>query len=83
MTHAQIAVIAIILVAIVATAIVLVLRNRTKRLQSQFGPEYNRAVEETGSRFKAEAELTGLEKRVKRYSLRPLTSADRDRFQQS
>jgi hypothetical protein len=83
MTHAQIAVISIVVVAIVATAIVLVLRSRTKRLQAQFGPEYTRAVEETGSRYKAEAELAGLEKRVKRYSLQPLTSADRDRFQQS
>jgi hypothetical protein len=83
MTTTQIAVIVIVVVALIAVAVVLFLRNRTKRLRSQFGPEYNRAVEETGSTHKAEAELERREKRVRRYPLRPLSSADRDRFQQS
>jgi hypothetical protein len=58
-------------------------KRRAKKLRAQFGPEYNRAVDERGSRYKAEAELERLEKRVRRYSLHPLSSTDRDRFQRS
>lgn len=83
MTSAQIAVIVVVMIAVIAVAVVLVVRSRTSRLRAQFGPEYDRAVAETGNRFKAEAELERVEKRVERYSLRPLSSADRDRFQQS
>jgi hypothetical protein len=81
MAVAVIVVVAIIVVAAIATLIFL--RGRTKKLQSRFGPEYNRAVEETGNRYKAEAKLHRLEKRVERYPIRPLSSAERDRFQQS
>lgn len=83
MTSAQTAVIVVIVVGLIAAVVVIVLRNRTMKLRSQFGPEYDRAVAETGNRFKAEAELERVEKRVKRYPLRPLPPADRDRFQQS
>jgi hypothetical protein len=75
------AVVAIVVVGSIATLIFL--RNRTKQLQSRFGPEYNRAVEETGNRYKAEAKLQQLEKRVERYPIRPLSASERDRFQQS
>lgn len=40
-------------------------------------------VTHTGNKFKAEAELEKVEKRVNKYPLRLLTAADRDRFQQS
>lgn len=83
MTSAQIAVIAVIVIALIAAVVVIVLRNRTRKLRAQFGPEYDRAVAETGNRLKAEAELERVEKRVKRYPLRPLTAVDRERFQQS
>jgi hypothetical protein len=83
MTSAQIAVIAVIVIALIAAVVVIVLRNRTRKLRAQFGPEYDRAVAETGNRLKAEAELERVEKRVKRYALRPLTAVDRERFQQS
>jgi hypothetical protein len=79
----QITVLSIVVIAIIAVAIVLFLRNRSEKLRARFGPEYNRVVEETGSRYKAEVELGKLEKRVAHYPLRPLSSADRDRFQQS
>ncbi|HEY6442883.1 MAG TPA: hypothetical protein VIY66_06035 [Candidatus Acidoferrales bacterium] len=81
MAVAAIAIVAIIIVAAIATLIFL--RSRTKRLQTRFGPEYNRTVEETGNRYKAEAKLQQLEKRVERYPIRPLSVAERDRFQQS
>ena len=56
MTSTQIAVISIVVMAIVAVAIVLFLRIRTKKLRPQLGAENNRAVEETGSRYGAGAE---------------------------
>ena len=83
MTSAQIAVIAVVVIALIAAVVVIVLRNRTRKLRAQFGPEYDRAVAETGNRLKAEAELERVEKRVKSYPLRPLTAVDRERFQQS
>jgi hypothetical protein len=83
MTPTQIAVIAIVVIAVVAVAVVLFLRNRTTKLRDRFGPEYDRTLEEKGSRYKAEAELEKLEKRVRKYDLQPLSAMDRDRFQSS
>jgi hypothetical protein len=84
MTTTQIVVISIVTIVIVAgIAMLLFMRNRSKKLQARFGPEYNRAVQETGSRFKAETKLEKLEQRVERYSIRDLSPVDRSRFQQS
>jgi hypothetical protein len=83
MTSTQIAVLVVVVIAVIAVVVVLILQNRTKKLRARFGPEYDRAVAEKGNRFKAEQELEKVEKRVKNYDIRPLTAADRDRFQQS
>jgi hypothetical protein len=82
MTPGQIALIIVLIVAAVA-AVAAVLVARSRRLRAKFGPQYDRAVAETGNRFKAENQLEKVEKRVKSYDLRPLTPADRARFQQS
>src|ERR1700740_278718 len=82
MTSTQIAVLVIVVIAVVAVAAVLFLQNRTKKLRARFGPEYDRAVAETGNKFKAEAELEKVEGRVGLYPHKPHTGADRDRFQQ-
>jgi hypothetical protein len=79
----QMVVLTIAVIVIVAVAVILVLRGRSARLRARFGPEYDRVVSETGNRFKAEAKLENVEKRVKSYSLTALSSADRDRFHQS
>ena len=79
----QMVVALIAVIVIVAVAVMLVLRGRSAKLRARFGPEYDRVVAEKGNRFKAEAELESVEKRVKSYSLKPLSAADRDRFQQS
>jgi hypothetical protein len=83
MTQTQMAVLLIAVIAIVAVAVVVVLRRRSAKLRARFGPEYDRAVAETGNRFKAEARLESVEKRVRNYSLTTISAADRDRFQQS
>jgi hypothetical protein len=82
MTPTQIVVVVGIAIVLIA-ATLLILRNRSKKLRAQFGPQYDRTVAQTGNRFKAEAELEKVENRVKGYDLRPLNAADRDRFQQS
>jgi hypothetical protein len=77
----------ILLLVIVACAAVIGLLVRAKRrshsLRSRFGSEYERAVAETGSKQKAEAKLDKLERRVSRYEIHPLSSADCDRYRQS
>ncbi len=72
MTSTQIALLVIVVIAVVAMAAALILQNRTKKLRARFGPEYDRAVAESGNKFKAEAQLEKVEKRVSQYHLRPL-----------
>jgi len=55
-------------------------RRRTSELQEGFGPEYDRTVEESGSRRKAESELTEREKRREELDIQPLAPGARDRF---
>jgi hypothetical protein len=54
-------------------------RERGGRLQTKYGREYNRAVDELG-RVRAERELTTREKRVREFDLAPLTREQRNRF---
>jgi hypothetical protein len=55
-------------------------RRRTSRLRGQFGPEYDRTVETTDSRRKAEAELAAREERREQLTIRPLTPTARARY---
>ena len=55
-------------------------RRRSEHLRSRFGPEYEQALEEKGSRGKAEAELAKREKRVEKLDIRPLEPAARQGF---
>jgi hypothetical protein len=65
---------------IVVGGLLLLNRRRSERLRSRFGAEYDRQVEEQGSRLKAEADLAEREKRVSKLTIRPLSPADQDRF---
>lgn len=60
------------LVAVLAIALMYFMRRRSKGLRAHFGPEYDRLIDEKGSRRRAEAELGQREKRVKQLSIRPL-----------
>lgn len=53
---------------------------RRRRLRRQFGPEYQRAVQEIGSRRRAEKVLEMRRRRVERFQIRPLSDNDRNRF---
>lgn len=74
---------AVVVVVLLALAAWGAVRARQRRsLKQRFGPEYRHAVEETGSRNKAENELRAREKRVEKYELRTLSASERDRFAQ-
>jgi len=68
-------VVAVIVVAGVVISVLAVSRRR--RLQHRFGPEYDRLVGERDSKLKAEAELTGRERRVRDLDIHPLTASAR------
>jgi hypothetical protein len=75
----------VILIIVAAAAIAFGLfmyiqKERTKRLRSKFGPEYDRVVDSYGDRSKAEEDLVHRQKRVEKLHLRDLTPADADRF---
>ena len=75
--------IVLILTVIVLAAVagwLLLIQQRTKRLRSRFGPEYERTVRESGDRRRAERELERREKRVERLHIQRLSISDRDRF---
>ena len=55
-------------------------RNRSLRLRQRFGPEYSRAVAETGDRWRAESALEHRAKRVERLHIRTLDPAERRHF---
>ena len=74
-------VIGVVLIGIVGIASAMFLKKqKTERLQTRFGPEYARAVEESGGRRKAEAGLEQRQKRVEGFAIRPLAASDRERY---
>jgi hypothetical protein len=70
----------VIVVIVLALAWFLMRRQRTDRLRKQFGPEYERAVSESGSRQAAEAELEDRRTRREKLEIVPLEPAARDRY---
>jgi hypothetical protein len=78
------------IVIVVAALIVLALgawlvmaRQRRERLRGRFGPEYDRAVSEHGSRRGAEAELARREQQRERLDIVPLAPDARERYSES
>ena len=76
------AIVAIIVVVIVVAAVLVVVTtgNRRRRLRERFGPEYDRAVTEHGSKRGAEAELAERERHVRELDIRPLSAAKQSQY---
>jgi hypothetical protein len=71
----------IVVVLVVIAAIVYgVQASRRKKLQSTFGPEYDRAVADTGSRTEAEKELRERERRHAELELKPLSPESQAKY---
>jgi len=70
-------VIAIVVVVVVALVVMGVRRRRTAMLRGHFGPEYDRAVENSEDQRAAEANLRAREKQRAQFDLQPLPEATR------
>ena len=70
----------VIVVLLAAVGWLLYERRRSTELQSRFGSEYRRAVDDAGDRRSAEAELRRRQERVDALKIRDLPAADRDRY---
>src|SRR5437588_3438321 len=80
MTTTEAVVLIVGLIVIAVLAVYLIRERRSKRLRSQFGPEYEHAVREYGDRSKAETALRKRTDRVEHFKIRPLSPQERDDF---
>jgi hypothetical protein len=55
-------------------------KERTQKLRSKFGPEYDKAIAEHRDRGHAESELQKRSKRVAKFNIQPLKTEDRSRY---
>ncbi len=75
-----VAVAAIVVIGLVIVATSWSRRRRSAELKDRFGREYDRTVEATGDRSKAEADLAERQKRVEKLDIRALDPDERARF---
>jgi hypothetical protein len=73
----------IVIAAVVAVVVAFMLyirKERTQKLRSKFGPEYDRAIDTHGNRSHAESELERRAKRVASFDIHPLTADECARY---
>ena len=74
-------VVAVVAILAIAAAVWFYLqKEKTKRLRSKFGPEYNRAVRLEGDAKRAEHALEERQKRVEKLNIKILDARERDDF---
>jgi hypothetical protein len=74
------AIVAVVVVVVLVGAALLARVRRTRQLQSRFGPEYGRTVEQLGDHDAAERELRDRTKRRERLTITPLSGEERKVF---
>ena len=74
--------IVVIVVIVVAVGAAVMYGARQRRLRKRFGPEYDRLAGEYNSRRKAEAELTGRQRRVRDLDIRSLSAEAQARYRE-
>jgi hypothetical protein len=81
MTTATIFIVGLVIVVVAAILVWYFLRQqRSKKLKSQFGPEYTHAIHQYGDQAKAEDVLVARQKRREKLQLRSLSAPERDTF---
>ncbi|MDN5751443.1 MAG: hypothetical protein L0H64_23570 [Pseudonocardia sp.] len=75
-----IVVVVLLVIALVAAGVMLSRRRRSQKLQERYGPEYDRALADTGDPKEAEARLTEREQRVRSLDVRELRPEEREQF---
>lgn len=84
MSTSVVVIIIVAAVALLAIGCGLVMARRARRrrqLRDRFGPEYDRAVQASGSSRKAQADLQARAEERDRLSIRPLNAGQRDRYE--
>ncbi|QGZ52156.1 hypothetical protein GPZ77_30740 [Streptomyces sp. QHH-9511] len=79
-TGTLLAIIIPVVVVLALIAVAMTVARRRRRLRDRFGPEYERTVEDAGSRKAAERDLAEREKRHDSLELRPLEDRERDKY---
>jgi hypothetical protein len=82
-TGLLVAIIVIAVVVLLAAAFLAWQRQRSRRLQERFGPEYDRTLERSGDRRAAEAELVEREQRRRKLDVVELEPAARERYREA
>jgi FtsZ-interacting cell division protein ZipA len=71
----------LVIVAIVIVGYQMARKRRTTQLREQYGPEYDRAIDQADNQSEAESELRGRAKRHEQLELRSLDSSEREDFE--
>ncbi|MEO6797099.1 MAG: hypothetical protein ABI401_13100 [Candidatus Dormibacter sp.] len=79
-TTVMVIVAVVVLIVVIALISMIVRRGRSQRLKSRFGPEYERTMQETGNRTKAEKDLESRQKRREQLEIKPLDPGLRERY---
>jgi hypothetical protein len=79
-TAVVIVVVLAVIVVVLAAALIVRPAMRRRQLKRDFGPEYDRAVEDKGDVRSAENELTNRQRRHQELELRPLSDEHRARY---
>ena len=79
-TTVMVIVAVVVLIVVIALISMIVRRGKSQRLKSRFGPEYERTVQETGNRTKAEKDLESRQKRREQLEIKPLDPGLRERY---
>jgi hypothetical protein len=79
-TRILVPVIIVVAIIIVVAALLVMRKRKSEQLRQRFGPEYDRTLQQHGDPRRAEAVLAEREKRVEKFSIRPLSAGDRERY---
>jgi hypothetical protein len=69
-----------VVVIIVFAALLVMRKRKSDQLKQRFGSEYDRVTQQNGGARHAEEVLAQREKRVEKFSIRPLSGGDRQRY---
>lgn len=81
MTSQSLIIVGVIVLVVIIVGVWAYLRGqRSRALRQHYGPEYDRAVKQSGERRTGEKALEEREKRVESLNVRPLSEAERTHF---
>jgi hypothetical protein len=80
MSNGSLAILIVVIVVVAAVVIWALLQRRRATLRGRFGPEYERAVNDYGSRFRAEKALEDRARRIEKYHIRSLNAQEQEHF---